>query len=331
MRAQWPLRRASAIDQPRPPPELQMRHFSTSALFRPLPALVAAGVLCFATGCAPAADEKAPPTAPAVSVLKVQKACFSDIVEVSGIVLAREETAVRPERFGLRVAEVMVDPGETVTAGQLLARLSPPEGGSQNVQAPVAGVVASSSAVVGAMASGKGEALFSIIARAEFDLVGLVSTEDLLKLQPNQSATIKVIGTGEVGGKVRRVAPTVEPNSQLGQVVIAITSNSTGRRLFVNAAGRASITTTQSCGVAVPLSAVQYGNAGTVVQVVRRERIETRRVEIGLMSGGNIEIKDGLNEGDEVVARAGALLREGDQVRPVTAAAAAGTAAAGKK
>ena len=72
MRAQWPLRRASAIDQPRPPPELQMRHFSTSALFRPLPALVAAGVLCFATGCAPAADEKAPPTAPAVSVLKVQ-------------------------------------------------------------------------------------------------------------------------------------------------------------------------------------------------------------------------------------------------------------------
>jgi len=333
MRAQWPLRRASAIDQPRPPPELQMRHFSTSALFRPLPALVAAGVLCFATGCAPAADEKAPPTAPAVSVLKVQKACFSDIVEVSGIVLAREETAVRPERFGLRVAEVMVDPGETVTAGQLLARLSPPEGGSQNVQAPVAGVVASSSAVVGAMASGKGEALFSIIARAEFDLVGLVPTEDLLKLQPNQSATIKVIGTGEVGGKVRRVAPTVEPNSQLGQVVIAITSNSTGRRLFVNAAGRASITTTQSCGVAVPLSAVQYGNAGTVVQVVRRERIETRRVEIGLMSGGNIEIKDGLNEGDEVVARAGALLREGDQVRPVTAAAAAAAApaVAGKK
>ena len=54
-----------------------------------------------------------------------------------------------------------------------------------------------------------------------------------------------------------------------------------------------------------------------------RCRIETRRVEIGLMSGGNIEIKDGLNEGDVVVARAGSLLREGDQVRPITAAAAA--------
>ena len=69
---------------------------------------------------------------------------------------------------------------------------------------------------------------------------------------------------------------------------------------------------------------MHYGSAGTVVQVVKRQRIETKRVEIGLMSGGQIEIRDGLTEGDEVVARAGALLREGDPVRPVTAAANTG-------
>jgi multidrug efflux pump subunit AcrA (membrane-fusion protein) len=51
--------------------------------------------------------------------------------------------------------------------------------------------------------------------------------------------------------------------------------------------------------------------------VVRRSRVETRRVEVGLMSGGNVEIRDGINDGDIVVARAGALLREGDPVRPV--------------
>jgi HlyD family secretion protein len=66
-----------------------------------------------------------------------------------------------------------------------------------------------------------------------------------------------------------------------------------------------------------------YGSAGTVVQVVRRARIETKRVEVGLMSGGQVEIRDGLVEGDIVVARAGALLREGDQVRPITEAAEA--------
>jgi HlyD family secretion protein len=58
-----------------------------------------------------------------------------------------------------------------------------------------------------------------------------------------------------------------------------------------------------------------------VVQVVRRDRVETKRVEVGLLSGGQVEIRDGLNEGDVVVARAGSLLREGDLVRPVMASA----------
>jgi HlyD family secretion protein len=58
-----------------------------------------------------------------------------------------------------------------------------------------------------------------------------------------------------------------------------------------------------------------------VVQVVRRQRVETRRVEVGLMSAGQVEIREGLTEGDVVVARAGALLREGDPVRPETSSA----------
>ena len=56
------------------------------------------------------------------------------------------------------------------------------------------------------------------------------------------------------------------------------------RRLLVNSSGRAVIKTGQSCGVSVPLTAILYGPAGTVVQVVRRDRVETRRVEVGLMS-----------------------------------------------
>jgi HlyD family secretion protein len=293
-----------------------MPHLSTSASLRSLAAFAA---LCLASAPARAAEEADAPKGPAVTVLKAAKSCFSNIVEVSGIVLAREETAVRPDRFGLKVAEVMADAGDTVTAGQVLAKLTLPEGGSQNIQAPVAGLISASSAVVGATASGKGEALFSITARAEYDLVGLVPTSDLAKLAPGQPATIRVIGAGDVEGKVRRVAPTVEPNSQLGQVLIGITTN---RRLYVNASARALIRTSQSCNVAVPLTAVQYGPAGTVVQVVKRARIETKRVEVGLVSGGQIEIRDGLNEGEDVVARAGALLREGDVVRPVSAAAA---------
>jgi HlyD family secretion protein len=275
-------------------------------------------LLCLASHPCLAADEADAPKGAAVTVLKAAKACFNNIVEVSGTVIAREETAVRPERQGLKVAEILTEPGDTVTAGQTLARLTLPEGGVTQIQAPVAGMISSSSAVVGAVASGKGEALFNIIARSEFDMVGLVPTQDIAKLAVNQPARIKVVGAGDVDGKVRRVAPTIEPNSQLGQVVISVISN---RRLLVNSSGRAMIITGRSCNnVSVPLTAVLYGPAGTVVQVVRRGRVETKRVEVGLMSAGQVEIRDGLQEGDIVVARAGALLREGDPVRPVTSA-----------
>lgn len=284
-----------------------------------LPALLVAVVLSLAAYPARAADDtEAQPKGAAVTVLKAAKACFANIVEVSGTIIPRDENQVRPERQGLKVSEVLADAGDSVTAGQVLARLTLPEGGSVSVQAPVAGTISATTAAVGAIASGKGEALFSIIARGEFDLVGLVPTRDIAKLQVSQTARIKIIGAGEVDGRVRRMSTTVEPNSQLGQVFLAITTN---RRLLVNSSGRAQIKTGQSCGVSVPLTAILYGSAGTVVQVVRRARVETRRVETGLMSAGQVEIKDGLVEGDIVVARAGALLREGDPVRPVTAAA----------
>jgi HlyD family secretion protein len=285
----------------------------------PLRQAIAGLVACLALASPSlAADEPDAPKGAAVTVLKAAKYCFPAIVDASGIIIPREETIVRPERPGLKVAEILAEAGDTVTAGQNLARLTLPEGGSIGVAAPVAGLISNSTAVIGAVASPRGEALFSIIARSEFDLVGLVPTQYLSRIAVNQSARVAIVGVGEVDGKVRRVSATVEPNSQLGQVFVGLTTN---RRLFVNSSGRAMIKTGQSCGVSVPLTALLYGPAGTVVQVVRRARIETKRVEVGLLSGGQVEIREGLAEGDIVVARAGALLREGDPVRPVTASA----------
>ena len=288
-----------------------MGHLILSRLLR---ALIAAG-LAWPVHSA-AAEESEPTKGAAVTVLKAAKACFDNTVEVSGLVLARDETAVRPDRPGLKVADVLAEPGDTVTAGQNLAKLNLPEGGSIMIQAPSAGIIATSTATIGALASARGEALFSIIARNEYDMVGLVPSADIGKLAVDQTAKLRIIGAGDADGRIRRIAPTIEPNSQLGQVFIGIDGN---RRLLINSAGSALIKIGQSCNVAVPLTSVLYDPAGTVVQVVRRGRVETRRVDVGLLSGGQVEIRDGLNEGDVVVARAGALLREGDPVRAVTA------------
>jgi hypothetical protein len=60
-----------------------------------------------------------------------------------------------------------------------------------------------------------------------------------------------------------------------------------------------------------------YGPSGALVQVVRDGRVETRTVSIGLLADGQAEMREGLTEGEMVIARAGAFVREGDRVRPV--------------
>lgn len=143
-------------------------------------ALTASALLVLATSPALAAGEAdAVPKGAAVTVLKAAKFCFGNIVEVSGIVLPRDEQQIRPDRFGLKVAEVMADPGDTVTAGQVLAKLTDGTN-SVNVTAPVAGTISASSAIIGSPASGK-DALFSIIAKSEYDLVGMTTTFQIVR------------------------------------------------------------------------------------------------------------------------------------------------------
>src|SRR5258708_34965927 len=112
-----------------------MNMLAPRGLFRKLATAVLVG-FCFASQPSLAADDTGAPKGAAVTVLKAAKACFSAIVEVSGILLPKEETAVRPDRPGLKVADVLVDAGEVVTAGQALARLNLPEGGTIVVQGP---------------------------------------------------------------------------------------------------------------------------------------------------------------------------------------------------
>jgi hypothetical protein len=239
--------------------------------------------------------------------------CFADIVEVFGSLQPHEEVMVRPDREGLKFTQVLVDAGDTVTAGQAMAKIGPAEGGDITITAPVAGLVSASTAAIGAPATAQ-QPPYRIVKNSEFDLVGDAVAKDILKLKAGQAATIGIVGGGVAQGVVRSVPTTVDQTSQLGQVQIAITSK---QRMLVNASGRAKITAGQSCGVSVPLTAILYGDDSTVVQVIRRDRVETHRVDVGLMSGGQVEIRSGVNENDVVVAKAGALLREGDPVRAI--------------
>ena len=265
-----------------------------------------------------AAAEPSESSDPAVTVAQTKRECFRNTIEVTGVLVPRKEIAVRPDREGLQISQVPAQLGDIVKSGQVLARLTPPQGqpgGNVEVTAPAAGVVTDSSAVVGSMASARGPPLFQIAERAEMELLAETPVKFLQNLAPNQSAKIQIIGVGELSGKIRLISKTINPTTQLGEVRLAIGNDA---RLRVGASGQASVDLGQRCGPAAPLSAILYGADGAVVQVVRDNRVETRRVEVGLVAGGQAEIRDGVSEGEAVIARAGAFFRDGDRVRVVT-------------
>lgn len=258
----------------------------------------------------------------AVTVIAAKNVCFENTISVTGVLAPRKEVLVRPnlsELEALQISQINVQPGVTVRSGQVLARLTPPEGQpgrNVEVQAPVAGVVTSSSAVVGATVSAQGLPLFQIAEGGDMELVAETPVKIMQTLAPNQPAKIEVIGIPQLSGKVRLLSAAINPTTQLGQVRLAIGNDP---RLRVGAFGRAIVELGQRCGPAVPLSAVLYGTGGTVVQVVRDNRVETRRVNVGLATGGRAEIREGVSEGETVIARAGAFFRDGDRVHAVAA------------
>jgi HlyD family secretion protein len=268
------------------------------------------------------AKKPRPPAVPGgapVTVSKATKACFTDTLAMTGVLQPRSLVQVRPEQEGLQIAQVKVEPGDSVTAGQALAQLARPEGqpaATATVTAPVAGTILHRSAIIGTTASARAQPLFEIIPKGELEVSAEVSAGDLARVAPGQKAKVKVIGAGEYPGSVRLVSPAVDPATQQGEVRVFVGADPA---LRTGAFARAIVTLGENCAVAIPLSAILYGDEGAVVQVVREDHVETRTVETGLGSDGQVQIGKGLAEGDLVVLRAGAFLRDGDPVRPIPA------------
>ena len=75
----------------------------------------------------------------------------------------------------------------------------------------------------------------------------------------------------------------------------------------------------RSAALTVPIPAVDLSSddsSGQVVVVTPENRIEIRKVKIGIQSATEVEILAGLSAGDLVVTGNRASLRAGQQVRP---------------
>jgi HlyD family secretion protein len=287
---------------------------------RPRCAIAALAIIILASTRLLAAEP--PLLGTAVTATKAKNVCFADTLAVTGVLVPRAEVLVRPDQEGLLISQVSAGLGDSVKAGQTLAQLVRPDtqpgatSATIPVPAPVTGVILRRAAVVGTMASARAEPLFSIIAQGDLEVSAEVSAKNLARVSPGQVAKVKIIGVGELPGWIRFVSTTVDPTTQQGEARVFVGANPT---LRAGTFARAIVTLGQSCGIAIPLSGVLYGKEGPVVQVVRGERVQTRAITTGPTFDGKVQVTKGLAEGDVVVMRAGAFLRDGDPVRPMLA------------
>ena len=183
------------------------------------------------------------------------------------------------------------------------------------IKAPIDGFISRRTAQVGGIASASKDAMFNIVANSTIKLLAEVAESDLPKVQIGQKATIVVNGMAKpIEGVVKLISPEVNETTRIGIAHIRVQE---GIKIPLGSFGRATIALAASDGVVLPLTAVTFGEDGPTVQIVENGKVSVRKVITGLVSTSEIEITDGLKEGESVVARAGTFVRDGDMVTAV--------------
>ena len=183
------------------------------------------------------------------------------------------------------------------------------------IKSPVSGTVSARDARIGAIATGSGSPLFTVIRDGQIELVADVTESDILRLKVGQPAEISVAGSSSpISGSIRLISPVVDAVTRLGSVHIAIDDDAAARAGMY---GNAAITIGQADDVALPLSAITSEKNVTTVRLVADGVVKMQTVKTGIQDGPYIEVIEGLKEGDLVVAKAGVFVRDGDRINPV--------------
>ena len=194
------------------------------------------------------------------------------------------------------------------------------------VVAPDAGIISARSATVGAVLPA-GQELFRLIRQGRLEWRGEVASNDLARINPGM--TVNLVGPSgqNVVGKVRMVAPTVDPGTRNGLVYVDLPpGNTAGNAVRAGMFARGDFELGSSPALTLPQSAVVLRDGFSYVYTVaENNKVSQVKVQAGRRVGDRIEITGGLNAKDRVVASGAGFLGDGDTVKVVNSTATPAT------
>src|SRR5690348_5675175 len=192
--------------------------------------------------------------------------------------------------------------------------------GQLNVVAPSAGLILSRSVELGQIVCPGSGALFRLAENGQMEMRAQLAQQDLANVHVGMPAQVTPVGSGQsITGPVWQVAPTIDPQSRLGEVRIAVPYSPAMRP---GGYAQASITAGTTTAPILPQSAVLSDDKGNYVYIVNgRNEIERRNIQIGTVGENGVTVVSGLSGNEPVVLSAGPFLNPGQKVKPKRAAA----------
>nr|WP_229427309.1 efflux RND transporter periplasmic adaptor subunit [Massilia atriviolacea] len=200
------------------------------------------------------------------------------------------------------------------------------------VVAPDDGVISARSATVGSVV-GVGTELFRMIRQGRLEWRAEVTAAELARLKPGTSAVVKAANGSELTGKVRMIAPTIDPQTRSALVYVDLPQSVGANAPFkagMFASGQFELGTSDA--MTVPQQAVVVRDGFSYVFRLNQDsRVSQLKVQPGRRLGDRIEVTKGLSADAVVVVSGAGFLNEGDLVRNVAATAPASKPATAAK
>ncbi len=189
------------------------------------------------------------------------------------------------------------------------------------VVAPDNGVISARTATVGSVV-GVGTELFRMIRQGRLEWRAEVTATELARLKPGTSAVVKAANGSELTGKVRMIAPTIDPQTRSALVYVDLPAELSANAPFkagMFASGQFELGA--SSAMTVPQQSVVVRDGFSYIfKLNNDQRVSQIKVQSGRRLGDRIEVVNGLPADALVVVSGAGFLNEGDLVRNVAAA-----------
>ena len=215
-----------------------------------------------------------------------------------------------------QTAKARVESAKAVMAAQLL-RLQNTE-----VRASDSGLISARLATVGAVV-GAGSELFKLIRQGRLEWRAEVGANDLYRLPVGAAVSVAAASGSLVTGRVRTVAPTVDPQTRSGLVYVDLPSEPSkqaGLKAGMFASGEFELGS--SPALTVPQQAVVVRDGFSYVfRLNADQRVSQLKVQTGRRVGERVELLDGVGAESSLVGSGAGFLNDGDLVKVAPAAA----------